>query len=301
MSARLHVRQFFDKFSGNAVPNIQKTGELKFAPTNPQTQTTMSKISSQERNMLAQKRLLTFVNRLFQVEQVQRLLEGYTSSQDYGIGDITVQKIVARRQDLPSKRYESLDQLGDIEGLGPDKMQELLEVFQYTAAEDFHKRMRRSVIPGNFILNHHDIQYETDESFQVVACQDGLLRDHIAAEVQRISALKYGNELAARLASRLIYTTYLDRIEPEYTASYAWATWFYKFDADNWFGFEQVRQACALYLEGLGQYETGNSLILFRGFNLHEVLAQSVTVVDLPVVLQADERRISIWTAQLND
>ncbi len=261
----------------------------------------MSKISNQEREMLAEKRLLTFVNQLYTVEQVQGLLEGHTSSEDYGLGETSVHKILAKRQDLPGKQYGSLEQLGDIEGFGPDKIEELLEALQLTAAEGFLNRMRRSVIPENFILNHHDIQYETDESFQVVATQDGLLRDHIAAEVQRISALKYGNELAARLAARLIYTTYLDRIEPEYVAPFAWATWFYKFDADNWFGFDTVREECRLYLEGLGQYQIANSLVLFRGFELDEVLAQPVTVVDLPVVLQPDERRISIWTAQLND
>jgi hypothetical protein len=95
----------------------------------------------------------------------------------------------------------------------------------------------------------------------------------------------------------------LDRYDTSAFGAYAFTLWWYKFDQDNWFSFEQMREAVGFYLDYYAYFNAANEqqLVLLKGFPNSLALGLLCPVAELPVVLNPIERGITIWTAELYD
>jgi len=250
-------------------------------------------------------RILRFLNNVIEASEITSTVRdnpNVGNAQGHGIGETVAQRIIDRRESLePFRRFNSLSQLEGIQGLGPDKFQDLVHAFSTTAAEDFKTRMYDGIIYENWTLEYHTTRFRTAAEFERIALNDSNLIDFIADEVQRISEARFGNAQAAYLADLLLKKSYPERLETGEFAGIAFAFWFYKFDSDNWFSFDRIRAATAQYF---GYYPTLSNrleLVLFKGFPNGGILVQGITADDLPVVLNFAEKAITIWTAELFD
>ena len=80
-------------------------------------------------------------------------------------------------------------------------------------------------------------------------------------------------------------------------AQYAWALWFYRFDADNWFSYDRIREVINQYLST--SWNEDMQLVLVKGFQGRPLWNSGVS--DMPVTLTEAEQTISLWRTELWD
>ncbi len=160
-------------------------------------------------------------------------------------------------------------------------------------AQRFAEAMYREVLLGNFMLRAFTARVE---SLELARDDLGLLRQ-VVRELVRVAGEQRGAD-PDRVARALtqVDECYIETHAEGYAGSHAWALWFATIDDDNWFDFAAVQQQCAAYLE-----PPHLELRLVKGFDNEGILAQPVTTVDLPAVLNFEAGTLTIWSAQLND
>lgn len=262
----------------------------------------MSNFSENNLTPEVAKRTLAFIN---QVRNAETLIAQApkSSKQPTGnwIGETVASRIIGIRNSIPGRRLKSLSQLNDIQGFGQDKFDELVAMFEVDPSEAFRLAMYDGVILDNWTLKHETQQIDGEQEFIDTARVDCFLKNYVADEIKRISTERYGNAQAANIASRTLDGLYLERFEDAHLASFAFALWFYRLDMDNWFSFETVRLKLEHYLSAYPNHNDRLELCFFKGFNNDQVLTKAISAIDLPVVLNYGERRISIWSAELRD
>ncbi len=97
--------------------------------------------------------------------------------------------------------------------------------------------------------------------------------------------------------TRFFKKSWVDEINSGFIASYQFAVVFLKFDEDNWFSYDSVREKTYTYLD------SGNKKFrLYKGFYHTGVLSgDGISMIDLPVVIDEKEQTITIWSAELYD
>ena len=264
----------------------------------------MSRNIPENLSPLVQKRLFHFLNRartaraITKVDLTKSPLPGKT---DYGIGETVAQRIIDRRMELPRRRFTELSQLEGIAGLGKDKISDIVETLELPAAEAFRRAMFNGIIfEENFELTFYSQSLEETKGLRYRFFQPELLKNLLLESLQKWSGMDIGSEnldlLRHEIDSAYI-ETYSNSAEAD---SYAWALWFYLFDADNWFTFEQVRLPIARYLGGYF-YGDEQTFHLVKGVRNSLFLKGGITVKDIPVVINHDENTLTIWKAQLFD
>jgi len=217
------------------------------------------------------------------------------------IGETVASRIIGVRNAIPGRRLKSLSQLDAVQGFGQDKFDELAAMFEVDASEAFRLAMYDNVILNNWELKHETQLIDGEEEFRETAGHDCFLRDYVADQLREICFKRFGNAQAASLAPRTLKGHHVERFDDAHLASYAFASWLYRVDMDNWFSFDTVRFKAELYLGNYPDHDDRLELCLFKGFNSVGILNQPLSAVDLPVVINYAEQRISIWSVQLND
>lgn len=264
----------------------------------------MAKFEEGKIDSRVSKRILSFLNAAFRPEDLLRKdLEDDPNSgseKGYTIGEAVAQRIIDKRNSLPSRRFISITQLSDIAGFGEDKLADLIHTFSIPSAEAFKKSMYNGVIYENFELKYHSVYFENRQEFLDLVNGHAQFTDWVADQVGQLCATRFANQHAGRLAGRALRCCYMEIFESGHVGSFALALWFYRFDQDNWFGFEQVRKKIESYLDALPNHQDRHELRLFKGFDSGQVLTQG-SPKDLPVVVNYSEQCITIWSGQLND
>lgn len=253
-------------------------------------------------------RILNFLNAAQSAKDIAgKILDNPNVGGENAIGETVAARILEKRDSLQFGRFSSIVELEDIPGFGEDKMNDFIFTLGVRAADAFKKRMYDGIISDNWTLEHHTTIFETEEDFYITANIESNLVAFVADEVEKI-ALKNlenpdSNRDAAYLAKLLVQKCYLDYYEVANFGSYAFALWFYQFDADNWFSFERVRTELESYLNYYAYLNAAyeQQLVLFKGFNNNPALVRAISPPDLPVVINPVERAITIWTAELRD
>ncbi len=249
-------------------------------------------------------RILNFLNAAQTVDDiVNQVLDDPNSGGKGSIGETVAARILEKRNTLQFGRFDSINQLEGIPGLGEDKIRDLIYTFGVRAADAFRKSMYNGVILENWRLEHHTYYFPNEDEFLLTATIESNFIQHVAYQVEQISLQKFGNDEAAYLANLLAQQSYLDRYDSAHVGSYAFALWFYQFDQDNWFSFERVRQEIESYLNYFVHFNAAyeQQFVLFKGFPNGATLVRAVTTPDLPVVINPVEHAITIWTAELLD
>jgi len=219
----------------------------------------------------------------------------------YDIGPKVAQRIIDRRSEFPGNKFTSIGQLKAIPGLGEDKFQDLVYTFGKTAADLFRNEMYKNVIGHNWNLNFHREQFEDQDEFLSLVDDLSAFREWMIYTLSELAEERTGNCYVFDQVTSGIASSSIQEYTSGHVASYALALWFYRFDQDNWFRFETVREAAEGYLNYFQNPMERTELRMFYGFKNQGLLAQPMTVSGLPVVVNYAEKSITIWSAELID
>ena len=82
-------------------------------------------------------------------------------------------------------------------------------------------------------------------------------------------------------------------------AQIQFASWWYRFDQDNWFSFERISEVIDTYINHYDRHYI--DLAFYRGFLNGGTVASAITADDLVVGLNPAEYAITIWGISLFD
>jgi len=246
-------------------------------------------------------RVLAFLNRA-ELSDFQTIRDDPEDGPGTAVGSRAAERILSAREALPGRRFRNLEQFLSVPGIGPDKLRDLGWSLAVPADVFFANRLQEHLLPENWSLMPQVISYDDqEEAFFQVAHNRGALAEVVSEEVERIVLERQGNPLAAFLAGELIQRSDIEWTDDSHQASLRLATWFYRFDADNWFGFQDMWEACDQYLNYYPEWPLRMETCFFRGFPNSGVLVDHISPRDLPVVINFAERTITLWTSGLAD
>jgi len=255
-------------------------------------------------------RILNFFNQASVIADISGdgISEGDDSSdpdnwEGYSIGPTVAQRIIETRDALKFNRFRTLDELKPIDGFGQDKFDDLVRVFNIPSAEAFRLSMYENgvISKENWSLSHFTTFFEDTDEYRRITRNQSNFRDFVMKKVEVIAFEKSENRLTSRLVAKTLDQAYIDTyFNSSQTADFAFALWWWHFDADNWFSYETILRETSHYFShhGGGQWEM--ELHFFKGFD-HEILSDGIVPSDLPVVTSEAEQSISIWTSALYD
>ncbi|MFK7922950.1 MAG: hypothetical protein AB8H47_13380 [Bacteroidia bacterium] len=263
----------------------------------------MAKFNSSDSPLWVQKRVIAFANGAKKASDiVEGIKDSPNNGQGYGIGEAVANHILEKRNALPARRFRTIEQFSDIEGLGEDNFDDLLNSFNVLSADACRNQMfADKFLLDNWEFEHHTIQLPDANDFRQIVGSTESLRHFVAEQINTLVLQAHKNPRLAKLAAQSINTAYVEHHPESHIGSYAWALWFFQFDADNWFSFENMRARLESYLSTFYYASEEISLYLFKGFENNGTLTEGIGALDLPVTVSYAEQTISIWWATLSD
>jgi hypothetical protein len=267
----------------------------------------MSTTSHPEIPLWIQNRIVGFFNR---ARNVDMILDGTIKDDPSdGPGNTMGRTLAARilrvRNQLPRRRFNDLEEIDRISGVGPGTIKDLVYSFGVSAAEAFKKRMYESgtIYPENWPLEFFRFTLDNQEVFQEIARDQEKLRAFI---VDKLAAVGQEREVDAKATDAMIQeltTAYIDQYSNSTPAAgYALALWFYEFDADNWFSWERIQEQTNSYFShNANTYPWFMDLYFFKGFRNRGIISPGICPDDLPVVVNWAEQAITFWVSALYD
>ncbi|MEM9918748.1 MAG: hypothetical protein AAF990_11665 [Bacteroidota bacterium] len=220
------------------------------------------------------------------------------SARGYTIGEKTAQNILDHRAKLRFRRFQTVEEVLDVAGLGEDKLNDLLHSFSKGADEAFVDALRNGLLGENWILKPQATTYDDEASFRAVADNGEAFR----RAVGKLYASAFGTDpiSGARALEMKVHRAHLVNHFDAHLAAFRFAFWWYLFDFDNWFSHQRIKDACEQYLNHHGYRQPGMQL---RILHLHgyESIAEHRRRLLLPVVVNYPENKITLWDAVLND
>lgn len=212
-------------------------------------------------------------------------------------------RILEVRNSLPESRFVSLEQIDAIPGVGPDKIDDLNYTFGRPAAESFETNLfDKGLLYENWTLIRYEYASETDAAHRALVDDPAAFRKlvHQLATRAAMETQGHTSEEAESLTSSVL-TDYMDTYTnntPE--GALAFALWFFRVDADNWFSFDRMRAETTWFFDYHSDPYAPMELRLFKGFN-NSVLLNLITPQDLAVTVNDAERVITLWVVGLAD
>ena len=218
----------------------------------------------------------------------------------YSIGETSAQNILDARPQQRGGQFTTIEQLLAVKGIGEDKVLDIVEFIWLPAEEEFRKHLFASVLGENWEVNYWRTSFDTEEEYTRIAENEAELRDFVAKQVLAIGRKRHDNYLVGVLARDLLEKLPMDRFDGG-GAVIQFASWWYRFDEDNWFSFERIREVIDPFLNYFGKQRGAYiDLVFFRGFQAG-VVAKGISPDDLVVTLNPTESSISIWGISLFD
>lgn len=254
-----------------------------------------------------QQRIISFFNRVKSWEEIVAGVHddpGNDANPTSGtsIGETVAKRILDKKGELRGNQFWEFSELNDIQGLGPDKLRDLIYTFGQPAAESFRKGMYNGVIfESNWDLQYRTVTFETQADFDAALASEGSFTKAVTQKVGEWIWERRQNRVLAHTAELYLKECWLEITASPHLASYYLAYYFFRTDEDNWFSFERVRQETEAYLTYNQRSEFGLELRFFKGFEMQGLLTNAITVPDLPVVVNHAERQFEIWASSLSD
>ncbi len=212
-------------------------------------------------------------------------------------------RILEVRNSLPNAQFQSLEQIDAIPGVGPDKIEDLTYTFGRPASEAFESNLfEKGLLYENWTVVRYEFASETDEAYRAIVDNPAAFRNTVHQLATRASMETQGHasEEAERITGSIL-TDYIDTYTnstPE--AALAFALWFYRVDADNWFSFNRMLAETTLFFDYHSDAYSPIELRLFKGFD-NNVLINLVNPKDLAITVNDAERVITLWVVGLAD
>jgi len=253
-------------------------------------------------------RILGFFNR---AQNIDDILDGTikddpSDGPGYTIGRQLADRILRTRKELkPFGRFTEFEQLDNIPGLGRGTLQDLVYSFGTSAAQAFRDYMYGEYViyEANWPLEFFRYEIEDKATFNEIARNDERFREWMGQQIGQLCGKRGVKEKDCNSMLQDLQTAYIDRyFNGTPAAGYALALWFYQFDADNWFSWERIQEACIRYFNHhSGAYPWEMELRLLRGFTQRGIIQPGITPDALPVVFNWPEQCITIWVSALYD
>jgi hypothetical protein len=222
------------------------------------------------------------------------------------IGRQLADRILRTRNQLrPFRRFTAFEQLDDIQGVGQGTIDDLVYTFGTSAAQGFRERMYNDSIiyEANWPLEFFRYEIEDQEAFNELAYDEEAFRKWLIQRVGELCGERQVNDRDCNSMLEDLREAYLDKyFNSTPAAGYALALWFYQFDADNWFSWDRIQEACIGYFDHhSGAYPWEMELRLMRGFTQRGIIQPGITPDALPVVFNWPEQCITLWFSALYD
>jgi hypothetical protein len=218
----------------------------------------------------------------------------------YSIGEKSAQNLLDTRSNLRAQRYNNLEEVLDVEGIGENKVLDIVEFIWQPAEEIFRQELFKKTLGENWKVDYWRYAL-SPEAFQQLNESEVLLQAFIADKVLDIANEKHSNYLIGALAKELLKKSFPDRVE-SLTAEIQFASWWMRFDEDNWFNFDTIssiiRPFINYYDKQRGAYIDP---VFYRGFKTGGTLTDGITPDDLVVSINPAEYAIAIWGIALFD
>jgi hypothetical protein len=167
--------------------------------------------------------------------------------------------------------------------------------FPSASAELFKKKISAEVLHSNYTLRSYSYLFTDGDELPEVLSSTNKLRGFLAERVYNYCLLHSQVPGHCENGSEALRNAQVTQFD-EQGAPTGLAGWIYDLDGDNWFGFDDVLAQTATYLKS-GRRE----FRLLRGFDPDGVLSEGLLQKDLPMVVDYDERTITVWTLRLED
>jgi hypothetical protein len=249
-------------------------------------------------------RIVQFFNNVQKpADIVQGVLDDPNDNENEAFRLSLAKRILQVRNAIPGRRFRELAQIDAIPGVGPDKMNDLAFTFNTPASVAFEKALfDQSILLSNWTILRHEWVSETDEEHQNMVNHPEHFRQIVRQLAVRAAMETAGyDEDEAQQKTADLETAFIDTYTNSTAeAAYAFALWFYRFDADNWFSFERMVAQTQTLFDYYSDPFSNHELRLFKGFD-NRIFFPLVVSPDLPVTVNDAERTITIWVVGLAD
>lgn len=263
--------------------------------------------SSNDQPAWVQSRILGFFNSAQNVDDILdgTIVDDPSDGPGSVMGPTLAARILRTRNQLPRRRFTDFQQLDDIRGVGAGTLKDLFYSFNNPAAAAFRDYMydNNVIYRENWPLEFDRSIIDDQEAFDELVFNEDAFRAWVVNRMEQLVAEHNVSEDRSKTMLDNLRSTYIDSYNNGIPAAgYAFALWFYEFDADNWFSWERIQAATATYFDfHMGSRESEMELRFFKGFHLLGIIEPGITPEDLPVVINWQERAITIWFSALYD
>ncbi len=258
-------------------------------------------------------RILDFFNRVKEVSDITDTLIQDDPSDGPGstIGPTLASRILRTRSETDFNRFENLEQLDAISGMGEGTWKDLVYTFGRTAAEAFRDNLyvNNILFRENWPVWFFEFPIEDQELFDELGFRDSTYREFVATKLEEIAGQEAVVESLATSAISDAKEAPLDRFQDPILSALSFAIWFYRMDPGNWFSFDRMYAQTTAYFD----YHTPRYAFQKRNFNtLLEFVAfkgipgtilepAGIAAPDLVTTLNYPEQSITIWMTTLFD
>jgi hypothetical protein len=221
------------------------------------------------------------------------------------MGRTLAARILRERNVLPRRRFADLEEIDKIPGVGPGTMKDLVYSFGVSADEAFQRSMYDSgtIYRENWPLEYFRYPLEDQQLFAEIVQDQKQLRSFVIEKVEELCRERsVGEKEMIDMISDLA-AAYIDSYSNSTPiAGYAFALYFYNFDADNWFSWERIQERTVAYFNhNANTYPWFMDLHFFKGFQNRGIISPGIAPHDLPVVVNWAEQSITFWVTALYD
>lgn len=258
-------------------------------------------------------RILDFFNRVKTVSDITDTLIEDDPSDGPGrtIGKTVAARILRTRSELQFNRFDNLQQLDDIKGIGEGVWKDLVYSFGRTAAEAF----RDSLYVNNVIFKENwpvwifEFPVESKEQLEELVFNEKAYRQFIAEKLTDISQNNDTVEVLATQAINDVQSAYMERFEDPTMSALTFAIWFYRLDPGNWFSFDRMHEHTTDYFEYYYpkysfqdfRFDSTIELISFKGVPGTIIDPAGIAAPDLVTAVNYPELSVTIWMSTLYD
>jgi len=249
--------------------------------------------------------VLDFLNKAQSVEDLTNIQQYRPDLSEeelasYSIGEKSAQSLLDARSNLRTQQYNTVEEVLAVEGIGENKVLDIVEFIWQPAEEIFKQDLFEKTLGENWTVDYWRYALSPEE-FQQLNESEALLQAFIADKILDIARAKHDNYLIGALAKALLQKSFPDRVEG-LTAEIQFASWWMRFDEDNWFNFDTISSIIGPFINYYDQQRGAYiDLAFYRGFMTGGTLTDGITPDDLVVSINPAEYAIAIWGIALFD
>jgi hypothetical protein len=242
-------------------------------------------------------RILNFLNR---AQTIADLTEVEERDNNYSIGTTVAERILNKKNELPSKQFTTLFELTDVPGFGVDKFNDLVLLLDQKADEYFSYSLFDDLLLSNWKVRPYRIEIEDRLVWSKLMQSSTWLQMWLSDQLKLLSEQISGKKSSLR-ANEFVRTAYIDYFTEEEIGSYAFALSWYQIDMDNWFSFSAILDKIRTYLAYYSHPKYSLTLALLKGFPMYLLNTKGISTSDLPIILNPAEQSVTFWVIELMD